>query len=373
MEVIDSSSDAQSSVSGYTNYSSTGNGASVHSSSCIQRKTRLAFITMWISLITVSFFSLYYIKIEIDIGIDSFQIESTHSSVVAVDSMESAVEEWKKTRQTSNEEKKGNKKDKNQRFLELASFHDQRISKSSRRLETVHLRLLSRVEVVFFPSDNVEIDKTTGKRNILNKKIFEQIHEVELLVENQPEYAKFCRPSYEDRNGSLCVPPNSILTYFYPSKDSNGNYHLDGRGSKMLYYDFTLAEVLNQKRTYFYFSDDVDPKTKTASFIKTVFLFVSKNGDNAEKFKEDQMAYKSFIDRYISFFGKLNENPKFDLIHIVYGGSVITQSEIILTLVSTYYFFSFIETTIFRIFSIYCISDLSPMLCFNNIVTLIKI
>ena len=67
----------------------------------------------------------------------------------------------------------------------------------------------------------------------------------------------------------------------------------------MHFFDFTLAEVLNQKETYFYFSDDVDPKTKSASFLKTVFLFVSKNGGDAAKFQEDKIKFKAFIDQYI--------------------------------------------------------------------------
>ena len=357
MEVVDSNNNRQTNTPAYTNY----NVASPRRSNCIHRKTRLAFITMWVFVLIVSFFSLFNIEIEVDIGIESFQVENTHSSVVAVDALESAREEWKKIRQTSNERKEANKKDTGRRFLEPRSLYKPNMFQSSRYLKTVKLRLLSRVEVVFFPSDKVEIDKATGKRNILNKNIFEQIHEVELLVENQPEYNTFCRPSYENGNETLCVPPNSVLTYFYPSKDNNGNYHLDGRGSKMLYYDFTLAEVLNQKRTYFYFSDDVDPKTKSASFIKTVFLFVSKNGDDAGKFKEDQKAYKLFVDRYINVFRKLNKNPKFDLINIVYGGSVITQSEIIMTIVSSFYLFY--SLGLFLLFRIYCNSNVLPLFC----------
>jgi hypothetical protein len=363
MEVVDSDNSTQSNTAVYTNDNGRDEIASPRRSNCIYRRTRLAFISMWVFVFTVSFFSLFNIEIEIDIGIDSFQVENTHSSVVVVDALESAREEWKKIRQTSDERKEANKKDTGRRFLEPRSLYKPNMFQSSRHLKTVPLRLLSRVEVVFFPSDKVEIDKATGKRNILNKNIFEQIHEVELLVENQPEYNTFCRPSYENGNETLCVPPNSILTYFYPSKDDNGNYRLDGRGSKMLYYDFTLAEVLNQKRTYFYFSDDVDPKTKSASFIKTVFLFVSKNGDDAGKFNEDQKAYKIFIDRYINLFRELNKNPQFDLLHIVYGGSVITQSEIIMTIVSTYYLFY----SLAAIFFLFLVSTASLTSCFYSI------
>ena len=122
------------------------------------------------------------------------------------------------------------------------------------------------------------------------------------------------------------------MTYFYPSRDEKGNYKLDGKGDKMLYFDFTLAEVLNQERTYFYFSDDVDPQTKSASFIKTVFIFASQHGNDIGNFEKDKKEFEIFVNQYIDIFRKINTNPEFDLIHLVFGGQVITQSEIMMTL-----------------------------------------
>ena len=61
-------------------------------------------------------------------------------------------------------------------------------------------------------------------------------------------------------------------------------------------------------------------------------MFVSKNGDDAAKFQEDKIKFKAFIDQYIRILRRLESNPEYDLITLVYGGNVITQSEILLTL-----------------------------------------
>ena len=61
-------------------------------------------------------------------------------------------------------------------------------------------------------------------------------------------------------------------------------------------------------------------------------MFVSKNGNDAAKFQEDKTKFKAFIDQYIRIFKEAESNPEYDLITLVYGGNVITQSEILLTL-----------------------------------------
>ena len=309
---------------------------------CIYRSPRRTFVLMWVFLIGMSIISLLTCKFEIDIGVDSFQVQSTHPSVVSLDSLEAAKAEWKKIKEESNKldeetekkKKKDEKKD-NTRLLLLSKSSQQVESPklSPRALEKKKkLRLLSRLEVVFMPSEKVPVDKITGIRNVLKKEIFEQIHKVELLAQSLQGYKSFCLPTYDQVEITGCVPPNSLMTYFYPSRDEKGNYKLDGKGDKMLYFDFTLAEVLNQERTYFYFSDDVDPQTKSASFIKTVFIFASQHGNDIGNFEKDKKEFEIFVNQYIDIFRKINTNPEFDLIHLVFGGQVITQSEIMMTL-----------------------------------------
>jgi hypothetical protein len=69
---------------------------------CIYRSPRRTFVLMWVFLIGMSIISLLTCKFEIDIGVDSFQVQSTHPSVVSLDSLEAAKAEWNKIKEESN-------------------------------------------------------------------------------------------------------------------------------------------------------------------------------------------------------------------------------------------------------------------------------
>ena len=134
------------------------------------------------------------------------------------------------------------------------------LSKSSQQVESPKLspRALEKkksyaysagLKLFFMPSEKVPVDKITGIRNVFEKEIFEQIRiKVELLAQSLQGYKSFCLPTYNQGEIIGCVPPNSLMTYFYPSRDEKGNYKLDGKGDKMLYFDFTLAEVFFKSR-----------------------------------------------------------------------------------------------------------------------------
>ena len=65
-----------------------------------------------------------------------------------------------------------------------------------------------------------------------------------------------------------------MTTYFFPSRNiKTGQIRFDGAGPLTEFYDFTMAEILNQPSSYFFFSDDVNPVNISATFLKTVFVF----------------------------------------------------------------------------------------------------
>ena len=220
-------------------------------------KLSIAFICVWVLLFVLCLVSLLTCKFEVDIGIDSFQVEDKHPSVISLDAFESAQKEWKKMKEKAEKTDPRTDESRGKLMRRVLSFEDALKTYSVPRQlgpekNVVRLRLLARLEVIFSPSSKVSVDEETGKRNVLSEKIFAQIHKIEKMVENVEGYRKFCRPSMKSDTSNGCVPPNSLLTFFYPSKSKDGNYVLDGRGDKLLFFDFTLAEVLNQKETYFF-------------------------------------------------------------------------------------------------------------------------
>merc|ERR1711871_1597071 len=132
--------------------------------------------------------------------------------------------------------------------------------------------VLARVEVIFLPKKG---------KNILSSELFHDIRDIEMLIQKFPGYADYCLGDIvKDR--VHCFPPNSLMTYFFPTKRANGDIIFDGRGPDMGLFDFTLAEALNQDSSYFYFSDDLDVRQKSAVFLKSVFIFSSTLGARAD-------------------------------------------------------------------------------------------
>ena len=57
----------------------------------VETKLTLLFVLCLVSVLTCKF--------EVDIGIDSFQVEEKHPSVISLDAFESAQKEWKKMKE----------------------------------------------------------------------------------------------------------------------------------------------------------------------------------------------------------------------------------------------------------------------------------
>ena len=133
------------------------------------------------------------------------------------------------------------------------------------------------------------------------------------------------------------------MTYFFPTKRANGDIIFDGRGPDMGLFDFTLAEALNQDSSYFYFSDDLDVRQKSAGFLKSVFIFSSTLGASDAGFEKRKGRILGELIQYLQSIqdgdvlisspgdqgdGLLQRESKVD---IVWGGDVITQQEIALS------------------------------------------
>jgi hypothetical protein len=257
-----------------------------------------------------SVLALSHLKLSFDVGLSSFSVSHTHPVAMHYDAYWNANRDWSDARSAAEAKRKQQEEQDKQkggdgggRLLHELSFLGQRPytfsssggsssndnnnshagrptqplmagasvdAVSSTFLDAVGRRRLSasskwihdRMELVFY-------HPTQPGGNVLTPPALDAMRQVERLIADIPNYAAFC---WKFTSGD-CVPPNSLTTYFFPTRSDSGALRFDGAGEPTPYFEFTLAEILNQPSAYFFFSDDVDPPKKQATFTKTVFVF----------------------------------------------------------------------------------------------------
>jgi hypothetical protein len=124
---------------------------------------------------------------------------------------------------------------------------EHRRTDSTRGLASVAKKvyLTDRLELVFYPDNG---------GSILRRDYLTLVKKVETIVTNVEGYKKYCwKPYLKSRKDVRCAPPNSLTTYFFPSRQIDGTIRFDGLGPMTPFYDFTMAEILNQPSSYFFF------------------------------------------------------------------------------------------------------------------------
>ena len=110
-------------------------------------------------------------------------------------------------------------------------------------------------------------------------------------------------------------------------------------------FDFTLAEALNQDTSFFFISDDLNVKTRSASFLKTVFTFTSTIGATDAGFLDVKHDFRVWLRKLIHKLESINSGETLlkdhmepgsayreSKVEIVWGGDLLTQEEILLVL-----------------------------------------
>ena len=70
-----------------------------------------------------------------------------------------------------------------------------------------------------------------------------------------------------------CVPLNSLLTYFYPSKNSDGKIIYDGMGKNLADVDSALKLAMNHETFYYYVDDKINKTFPRSHLMRSEVLF----------------------------------------------------------------------------------------------------
>ena len=117
--------------------------------------------------------------------------------------------------------------------------------------------------------------------NIFTKERLQKIHEIEKLIMTHEQFSDFCYkdthpvikndPAVKSVNG--CSPLNSLLTYFFPSRDGKGNIFYDGLGENMDNIDSALKLAMTSTKFYYYVDDKTNSSNRKSELLRTEVLF----------------------------------------------------------------------------------------------------
>lgn len=118
--------------------------------------------------------------------------------------------------------------------------------------------------------------------NIFTKERLEQIHNIEKKIMAHEKFPDFCfkdiftqnvreDPAIKENNG--CAPLNSLMTYFFPSRDHLGNVYYDGLGDNMDNIDSALKLAMSSTKFYYYVDDKVNSTYLKSQLIRTEVIF----------------------------------------------------------------------------------------------------
>ncbi|XP_064642370.1 protein dispatched homolog 3-like [Lineus longissimus] len=170
--------------------------------------------------------------------------------------------------------------------------------------------------------------------NIFTEERLATIHDVEKKIMEHAEFQNFCWKDYRktEQDPTLlqysgCAPLNSLLTYFYPSKDSFGNIHYDGLGDQIINIDSAVRKAMGFQSFYYFVGDMFNRTLKKGSLLHTeVYFGVPLKGysNRMDHAKEQYEKYKKFLISYIDILSKAST----DKVIVLYGGNEIFDYEV---------------------------------------------
>ncbi|BFZ23782.1 hypothetical protein BsWGS_26821 [Bradybaena similaris] len=173
-----------------------------------------------------------------------------------------------------------------------------------------------------------------NSKNMFTKDRLQTVHEIEKKIIQHPDFHKFCLrdpriqsvvPSVQNMNG--CVPLNSLLTYFYPSKDAGGTVYYDGMGANLVDIDSALKLAMTQDTFYYYVDDKINKTFQESHLLRSEVLFGAPlQGYNCvnELRKDQDEKFKDFVVTYINLLSKSST----DKVSVLYGGNEIFDYEV---------------------------------------------
>jgi len=118
--------------------------------------------------------------------------------------------------------------------------------------------------------------------NIFTRERLKRIHDIEKKIISHENFPMFCfkdyyhpviqsDPAVKAING--CAPLNSLMSYFYPSKDLMGNVYYDGLGDNMDKIDSALKLAMTSAKFYYYVDEKMNSSFLQSRLIRTEVIF----------------------------------------------------------------------------------------------------
>ena len=116
--------------------------------------------------------------------------------------------------------------------------------------------------------------------NVFTEENIAHVNHVETLVRNHEGFTDFCfiayykrklDPNLEAHQG--CAPLNSLMTYFYPSRDPSGRVQYDGLGTIQEPIDRTLNFAMTKDTFFWYVDDKINSTYKKSRLLRTEVQF----------------------------------------------------------------------------------------------------
>ncbi|GFO42533.1 patched domain-containing protein 2 [Plakobranchus ocellatus] len=206
----------------------------------------------------------------------------------------------------------------------------QRMKRSTRQIEC----LFDYQSVARWKMHVIYLAQGDEDLNMFTKERLQTAHDIEQKIIQHPNFNNFCLrdphlerydPAVRGMNG--CVPLNSLLTYFFPSVDTDGNVYYDGLGTNIDDVDSALKLAMNHETFYYYVDDKINKTYQKSYLLRSEVLFgaplagYSCVGDGR---KDQDKKFKEFVVTYIGLLSKVST----DKVQVLYGGNEIFDYEV---------------------------------------------
>ena len=246
---------------------------------------------------------------ELDIGVDSFEIRSTHFSQQRYLAMNEAI------------------KEENSHYT------------NRRQMWTPSHQRLGRLEMIYAPDRAVKLAEhpekvaasTDGDVNdgieMLRLDRLDYVRRIERAIQDFEGYDKWCRKESDENLQHVCSPPSSVITYLFPSPVPGGEsceFKYDGSGERLVRPISETMEAMahmpNQDHYNWFFSTTHTEQKST--LMRSQFQFATLKLPTPEEKDEFELWLGDLID---ALENQKHENPDTNGVTFLVGGSIPTQ------------------------------------------------
>ncbi|XP_013412125.1 protein dispatched homolog 3 isoform X1 [Lingula anatina] len=174
-----------------------------------------------------------------------------------------------------------------------------------------------------------------GDENIFSKDRIETVHKIEKDIMSNSKFTDFCwryinqlkqDPALAQIQG--CMPPNSLMTYFYPSVTPNGDVHYDGLGNNIIENVTDGLKRAMSKETFYWFVDETMNHTNMKSrYLRTEVYFgtpLKGYASHMDRRPEQNAKFKEFVVTYVNKLDRSSTSK----VQVLYGGNEIFDYEV---------------------------------------------